>query len=217
MTNKILSLEETRVDYSIKEILDLNLFSNNPFLIFKYFYNEAYEASISDVNAMTLSTIDKNNFPQSRQVLLKELNETGFIFYTNYQSKKALEIDKCNKVSLNFFWRNTEKQIRITGTASKVSREKSFEYFSTRPRGSQLASLVSRQSKEIKDKSELISRYDNAKDDLKGKSIDCPAFWGGYIVEPLNFEFWQGGKNRLHDRVYFEKTQEGWCSKILEP
>ena len=217
MDKKILSLESVRIDYSKKANFDLEKPPQDPFFLFKDWYNLASNENIKDVNAMSLSTIDKDNFPQTRQVLLKKMNELGFIFFTNYGSNKSQEILCNDKVSLNFFWRDLERQIRIVGYASKIPVEESKEYFLSRPKDSQIAAIISHQSKKLSSKSELIEKYNEYKSKYEDTDIDFPSYWGGFIVKPLKFEFWQGAESRLHDRLLYTKNNKGWNVSLLWP
>lgn len=217
MDKKTLSLENVRIDYSKKAEFNLEKPPQDPFHLFKLWYDLASNENIKDVNAMGLSTIDKDNFPQTRQVLLKKMNEDGFIFFTNYGSNKSKEILENNKVSLNFFWRDIERQIRIVGHASKISEEDSKDYFFSRPKDSQIAAFISKQSKKLNSKSELIEKYNEYKSKYKDSDLNFPDYWGGFLVRPIKFEFWQGVENRLHDRLLYTKTNKDWHISLLWP
>ena len=181
---------------------------------FKEFDNDITD---SEVNAMTLSTVGIDGFPKNRIVLLKEFDEEGFTFYTNYNSEKGLSISKNNKVCLSFFWEQHERQVIIKGYAKKISDLKSNKYFNSRPRGSQLGAIVSNQSAVIDSKKELEENLINLESKYRNKSIPKPINWGGYIVSPVEYEFWQGGENRLHDRARFLYKKNHWIIDRLSP
>ena len=166
---------------------------------------------------MSLSTISIDGFPKNRIVLLKEFNEDGFTFYTNYNSDKGLSISKNNKVCLSFFWEEHERQVIIKGHAEKISDFKSKEYFKSRPRGSQLGAIVSDQSTVIDSKKKLVTRLYELENKYMNSSIPKPSNWGGYIVSPVEYEFWQGGENRLHDRARFLRENNSWIKERLSP
>lgn len=167
---------------------------------------------------MTLSTIDAKGFPKNRVVLLKKFNETGFIFYTNYTSEKSRAIAQNSKVSLSFFWPSHERQVIVRGEAQKLSPEGSDEYFSSRPRGSQLGAWVSHQSQPIANRQVLEDKLKTLKEEFGDKPIKRPDFWGGFLVKPISIEFWQGRPNRLHDRFKYELENNGeWTVSRLAP
>jgi pyridoxamine 5'-phosphate oxidase len=155
--------------------------------------------------------------PKSRVVLLKEVREDGFVFFTNYNSEKGQSIAKHNKVCLSFFWPSVERQIIIQGIAQKLSDKNSDQYFSSRPRGSQLGAHVSHQSREIDDRSSLEDRLAQLEIEYKDKPIPRPSHWGGFVVSPVFFEFWQGRPNRLHDRLVYHQTGVKWSINRLSP
>ena len=180
---------------------------------------EAAEASgtIDEINAMTLSTVDASGFPRGRVVLLKEYNDNGFVFYTNYGSEKGQAIAANPKVCLSFFWPALEQQVIIKGVASKVSEETSKAYFEKRPRKSQLGALVSDQSEPISSRSDLEEQLSALEKKYEGKAVPKPKNWGGYLVVPEEFEFWQGRRSRLHDRIQYVKSGEEWTIRRLQP
>lgn len=186
-----------------------------PDQLLKEWLAEAEKSGISESNAMVLSTVNLNGKPSSRIVLLKEITDEGLIFYTNYLSRKGQEIRLNPNVSVNFFWRELEKQVRVEGIISKTSRDVSEKYFRSRPLESQLSAIVSPQSEII----ESLSSLKKDADDLfvSGKKIRIPEFWGGYIIRPSSFEFWQGGKNRFHDRIRYRLLKGKWVKERLAP
>ena len=191
----------------------------NPFSLFDRWFKEVKSNSgNSEVNAMTLSTIDKSGFPKGRIVLLKYYSIDGFIFFTNYNSDKSLSIEINNKVSISFFWEEFERQVIIKGFAEKTSAELSDKYFNSRPKGSKLGALVSEdQSSIIESKEFLIKKFNLLTKDFEGKEIERPEHWGGFIINPIEYEFWQGGENRLHDRIRYSLSENLWKIDRLSP
>ena len=173
-------------------------------------------ARISD-NAFILSTSSAQGDPTSRVVLLKGYSRKGFEFYTNYHSLKSQHLDQNPKAQALFYSTYPLRQIRITGSIEKLSKEENQLYWSTRPRGSQLSALASHQSAEIQSKNELLQRVGELKDQYKDQPIPCPDFWGGYRLVPNYYEFWQGRVNRLHDRIFYKKEGSTWKSGLLAP
>lgn len=170
-----------------------------------------------DKTAMVLSTIDQNGFPDARIVLLKEIFEKCFIFYTNYQSTKGLQLARNNKASLTFYWPSVCCQVRVKGLVNKIPEKQSDQYFKSRPRGSQVAAIISKQSKEIASREELEQRFLEL-ESQHSEILERPKHWGGYALEPLEMEFWQGRKNRLHDRIKYIKSSKGsWITQRLQP
>jgi len=191
----------------------------NPFSLFDRWFKEVKSNSgNSEVNAMTLSTIDKSGFPKGRIVLLKYYSIDGFIFFTNYNSDKSLSIEINNKVSISFFWEEFERQVIIKGFAEKTSAELSDKYFNSRPKGSKLGALVSEdQSSIIESKEFLIKKFNLLTKDFEYKEIERPENWGGFSINPIEYEFWQGGENRLHDRIRYSLSENLWKIDRLSP
>ncbi len=206
-----------RKNYTKNNNFSLDNF-DTPLSLFNQWFKE-FDNDITDseVNAMTLSTVGIDGFPKNRIVLLKEFDEEGFTFYTNYNSEKGLSISKNNKVCLSFFWEQHERQVIIKGYAKKISDLKSNKYFNSRPRGSQLGAIVSNQSAVIDSKKELEENLIYLESKYRNKSIPKPINWGGYIVSPVEYEFWQGGENRLHDRARFSYKKNHWIIDRLSP
>lgn len=167
--------------------------------------------------AMTLSTVTESGKPAARTVLLKDYSENGFTFFTNYESRKSRELSHAPTACLLFHWISLEKQIRIDGTVEKVDRKTSEDYFHTRPRESQIGAWASRQSSVIPDREYLINEFKKFEKLYEGKDIPLPPYWGGWLVKPLSFEFWQGQPGRLHDRHYYEMQNNSWIIKRLSP
>ena len=211
------NLHSMRIDYSGKDLIKKK-FKKNPIKQFNLWFQEAIKFKIKEPNAMILSTIKKKNKPTSRTVLLKEVDNKGFIFFTNYNSNKGVEIKNNKNVSLNFLWKNMERQIIIEGITKRISEISSINYFNKRPRDSQISAWVSDQSKKIKDKTVLENQYKKmVKKFQKIKVIPKPTCWGGYIVLPNKMEFWQGKKSRLHDRICYKLINKEWRKFRLSP
>lgn len=189
----------------------------DPFVQFHAWMTAAVEANLPSANAMTLATVDGRGRPAARIVLLKELDARGFTFYTNYQSRKGQELDASGVAALVFFWEPQHRQVRIEGTVERVSAQESDAYFAVRPRGSQLSAVASPQSQVIRDRSVLEDSIGALRQQLGAAAPARPASWGGYRVLPELFEFWQGQDSRLHDRVQYRRTEQGWLRERLAP
>ncbi|MBU2940294.1 pyridoxamine 5'-phosphate oxidase [Lacinutrix sp. C3R15] len=191
----------------------------NPMELFqKWFYEVDMHFPEDETNAMTVSTIGLDSYPKSRVVLLKKYTYEGFIFYTNYNSEKGKAIAQNPKVCLSFFWHGAERQIIIKGKAEKIAANLSDGYFESRPRGSQLGALASNQSEIIESREFLESKLNKLELDFDGKEIHRPEFWGGFLVKPVEMEFWQGRANRLHDRIRYTLDKEYfWIKNRLSP
>jgi len=202
----------------LKGSLGLKDIKDNPISFFKKWFKQAEQSpEIEEANAMTLSTLGLDNFPKGRVVLLKSLTEEGFVFYTNYQSEKALAIEHHCKVGISFFWPILERQVIIKGEAFKLEAEASDSYFNSRPKGSQIGAIVSDQSKVITDRSIIEAKLEALKIEYTNKNIERPDHWGGYVVKPISIEFWQGRPNRLHDRIRCQLKGEFWNIERLAP
>lgn len=211
--NEHLSIADIRTDYK-KGTLDEHEVDNNPFVQFDIWFKEAVKSEIPEVNAMTIATANKQGRPSARMVLLKQFDENGFVFFSNYESAKAKDLDVNPQAALLLFWEPLERQVRITGTVEKISAAQSFEYFRTRPIDSQLGAWASQQSSEISARSLLEKAFVEMLEKFKNGQIPLPPQWGGYRVIPDEFEFWQGRTNRLHDRISYKK-QPGNSWKIV--
>ncbi|OOG73653.1 pyridoxamine 5'-phosphate oxidase [Algoriphagus sp. A40] len=211
-----MKLSEIRKEYSIKS-LDINDVSFDPFHQFRVWLDEAIDSEVPEVNAMCLSTIGLNGFPNGRIVLLKEMDH-GFVFFTNYESEKGQEIAENPKASLTFFWPELERQVRIMGELEKVKSDESDKYFHSRPMGSQIGAWTSPQSKEIADRKELEKKLEEMEKRFLAEPISRPLHWGGYRLMPFRIEFWQGRPSRLHDRICYKKQENGeWSIARLAP
>ena len=192
---------------------------DNPMELFqKWFYEIDTHFAIDEGNAMNLSTIGLDGYPKNRVVLLKKYTYEGFIFYTNYESEKGKAIEDNPHVCISFFWHSAERQIIIKGTAEKIAENLSDGYFESRPIGSQLGALASHQSEVIGDRMMLDDKLKNLEEKYQGKEIPRPKYWGGYIVKPIEMEFWQGRPNRMHDRIRYQLQEDyNWKIDRLQP
>ena len=203
----------------LKGFLSENEIFDNPLKLFNKWFDEISDTTLEiEINAMTLSTIDNDGFPRNRVVLLKYFSEEGFIFFTNYNSNKAKSILSNNKVSLSFFWEQMERQIIIKGRAFKTSDDVSENYFNSRPLGSKIGALVSaKQSSVIPSRSFLENKFEKIKKQFENSQISRPLNWGGFIVKPIEYEFWQGRENRLHARIRYINKDSKWIIERLSP
>lgn len=211
-------LSNYRKSYEKHELL-LKDVPENPMELFqKWFYEIDNHFPEDETNAMTLTTIGLDGFPKGRVVLLKKYTYEGFIFYTNYESEKGKAIAANPNVCLSFFWHGAERQIIIKGKVEKIAENLSDGYFESRPRGSQLGALVSNQSEVLQSREALEDKLKQLEKEFEGKEIPRPKFWGGFIVKPVELEFWQGRPNRLHDRIrYVLDADYNWNIELLSP
>lgn len=189
----------------------------DPFDQFDLWFKQACDAELLEPNAMVLSTVSAAGEPFQRTVLLKYFDRSGFVFFTNYGSRKAQHIESNPHVSILFPWYSLERQLTVIGTAAKISTAESFKYFSSRPKGSQIGAWVSQQSSIISSRQLLEMQFEKMKTKFLNQEIPLPDFWGGYRIVPTSFEFWQGRPNRLHDRFLYEKGEGAWDAKRLSP
>ena len=176
---------------------------------FSIWYDQAVESGIAEPNGFVLSTVSVDSRPSQRTVLMKSYDEDGFVFYTNHHSRKGKQIETNNAVSMLFPWYELHRQIIIEGNVTKLDEKRSGEYFSSRPRGSQVGAWASRQSEVIGSRSALEAQQDEIDRRFKDEALPFPSFWGGYLVAPTRFEFWQGRTHRLHDRIVYTKSEKG--------
>ena len=184
---------------------------------FHRWFEEALAANLHEPNAMTLATATSDGRPSARVVLLKGFDERGFVFYTNYEGRKGRELEENPRCALVFYWGELERQVRIEGMVSRVSEEESDAYYRSRPLGSRLGAWASEQSRPVGVRATLEERLRKLEDEYRGREVPRPPFWGGYRVEPEAVEFWQGRENRLHDRLLYRQSDEGWSMERLQP
>jgi pyridoxamine 5'-phosphate oxidase len=210
-------IEKLRESYS-KSTIDISKVYNNPVEQFNRWFQEAIKANLYEPSAMTLATVDSQGMPSARMVLLKGINERGFIFYTNYLSRKASQIAHNPQASLVFWWPELNRQVRVEGQVKKISKKSSDEYFKSRPRGSQIAAQISRQSEVLKKSDELQINWKIVSQQSRGRDVKRPKNWGGYSLKPGMIEFWQGQPNRLHTRIrYRRQKNQDWVKELLYP
>ena len=211
-----MDIRALRENYSKGKLTEDHLVAD-PLDLFSSWMSDALKAELPEPNAMVLSTVNADGHPSSRVVLLKEI-DTGFIFYTNYTSAKAEEMEANNQVALCFLWKEIERQVRIEGSVEKISKEKSEAYFHARPRGSQIGAWTSYQSQIIQNRGVLENRLEALKERFSNvEKIPFPDFWGGYRIVPTKIEFWQGRESRLHDRIVYKREDVEWVRNRLSP
>jgi len=210
-------LSNYRRSYEKSELKEDNL-PDDPIKLFQKWFHEVDFGSTEEVNAMTVSTFGLDGYPKSRVVLLKRFTYEGFVFYTNYNSEKGKAIANNPNICLSFFWHSFERQVIIKGKAEKIAENLSDGYFESRPDGSKLGAIVSNQSEVIESREALEQKLHQLEKDFEGKEIPRPAYWGGYIVKPVEVEFWQGRPNRLHDRIRYQFQDDySWKTDRLSP
>ncbi len=190
---------------------------HDPVVQFRAWFQNAIDAGLHEPNAMILATATGDGKPSARTVLLKGYDERGFVFYTNYEGRKAGELETNPRCALLFYWGELERQVRIEGTGSRISEQESDEYFTSRPRGSRLGAWASQQSWPVEDRSVLEERVLALETEYEGREIPRPPFWGGYRIEPEAIEFWQGRESRLHDRLVYRREDGAWRIERLQP
>ncbi len=191
--------------------------ADDPIAFFERWLGDAVEAGVSEPNAMTLATVGADGQPAARIVLLKGVDERGFVFYTNYESRKARDLAAHPRAALAFWWEPLERQVRVEGTVARVSQAESDAYFARRPRGSRLGAWASDQSRPVPDRAALEQRLAALEEEHPGDDVPRPPHWGGFRLAPTRVEFWQGRPNRLHDRLAYTRTAEGWEGVRLAP
>jgi len=209
-------LSDLRVDYGRATLSEADL-RDNPIEQFGAWFDDARAADIAEPNAMTLATVGPDGAPSARVVLLKAFDASGFTFHTNYNSRKGRELTANPNCYLHFFWKELERQIFIRGTATKVSAQESDEYFAVRPYPSQIGALASEQSSVIESREALEQRFEELKAKYPEGSVPRPEHWGGFRVTPTEFEFWQGRRSRLHDRIRYTASGNAWAIDRLSP
>ena len=212
-----MDLESLRREY-LRGGLSRDELAADPIDQFSLWMQQAVELGIGDPTAMTIATVSAIGQPSQRIVLLKHFDASGFVFYTNYGSRKADELDTNPKISLHFPWHSIDRQVKVCGKAVKVSAAESLKYFASRPKESQIAAIASQQSRVLTSRSFLMNQFESVKQKFSNGEISLPDFWGGYRVEPKEIEFWQGGANRLHDRFrYLQSSGSSWSIDRLAP
>jgi len=211
-----MKLHSIRTEYKYAELTE-NSIDKNPLKQFEHWLNDAISAKVNEPTAMSVVTVGVDGFPDSRMVLLKDYNENGFTFFTNYNSNKGKAIANNPAVGLHFFWPELERQIRISGFAEKTSCEISDRYFSSRPVLSQIAAIVSNQSNKIPSREFLQNQFENLKNEIGSENLKRPENWGGFLIKPAKFEFWQGRESRLHDRILYVNENGSWLISRLAP
>jgi len=216
MMSKDINVKDLRQHYESENLEEANA-DSDPFKQFQIWFKQACDAEFIEPNAMNLATVDEAGDISSRMVLLKGFDENGFVFFTNYESNKAKDLLATKQAALTFWWDKLHRQVRVRGIVEKVSREDTVEYFHSRPRGSQIGAIASRQSSVIENSDYLATEYKKIEQKYEGEEIPCPDHWGGYCVVPVQFEFWQGRPNRLHDRLRYSKSSSDWIIERLSP
>ena len=211
------NIADIRKDYQLQTLLETDI-AADPFIQFGRWWDDALKSELDEVNAMTLATASLTGLPDARIVLLKTFTDAGFVFFTNYSSQKGKELAENPRACLVFFWKELERQVRITGSVSKVSEGESDEYFNSRPVGSRIGAWASPQSSVIESREVIEKNIEKVEEQFFGAEITRPPHWGGYMVIPTVIEFWQGRTNRLHDRLQYSKMQDGsWKIERLAP
>jgi pyridoxamine 5'-phosphate oxidase len=211
-----MNLQPKRIDFSL-EPLKIEELSHNPIEQFTRWWQQAVAHVGEGSDAACLSSVDAKGHANARIVLLKDFNERGFVFFTNYESTKGQELKENPFAALTFYWQALGRQVRIRGPVEKTSREESESYFSSRPRGAQIGAWASKQSASLKSREDLLTLSKNLSERFKDKAIDCPAYWGGYRLDPQEIEFWQGAADRLHDRFLYKKSADYFAITRLQP
>ncbi|MES2332075.1 MAG: pyridoxamine 5'-phosphate oxidase [Bacteroidota bacterium] len=210
------SISDIRTDYKLRSLDEADV-AADPIAQFTSWWDEAVNSKIDEVNAMTLATVNSEGRPSARIVLLKGFDEKGFVFFTNYQSKKGKELEENPHAALVFFWKELERQVRIEGGIEKISEEDSDAYYHSRPIGSRIGAWASPQSEVIDGRDVLENNLKALEKKFETGAIPRPGHWGGYILRPSVIEFWQGRSSRLHDRIQYSLKESGWVIERLAP
>ncbi len=210
------SLESIRREY-LAGSLDEEDVLPNPFDQFQQWLDAAFRVQLLEPTSMTLATSTRDGWPNARVVLLKNVDERGFVFFTNYESAKGVELAENPRATLLFYWKELERQVRIRGTMERTTAAESANYFATRPRNSQLTAWAAKQSTVLKNRVALVTAFERESDRFANQPVPLPPFWGGYRLVPATFEFWQGRENRLHDRIAYRQSGTAWAIVRLAP
>ena len=210
------AIADLRREYAVETLLEKDV-ESHPVDQFTKWWNQAVKAEIDEVNAMVVATASADGMPAARVILLKDYSHEGFVFFTNYNSYKGMHLAENPKACLVFFWKELERQVRITGLVSKIAEASSDEYYLSRPRGSQLGAWASPQSTVIPGREWLDQHYSEISDSYDGKELSRPPHWGGFLVKPVIIEFWQGRPSRLHDRIQYSLENGEWKIERLAP
>jgi pyridoxamine 5'-phosphate oxidase len=197
--------------------LELESLPSDPVVLVRRWYEDAERSGIQLPTAMALATAAADGRPSIRHVLLRGISDRGFVFYTNHGSRKGTELAENPRAAFSIYWRELDRQISVTGNVSRVSDEESDAYFATRPREARLGSWSSRQSMQLGSRDELMERFAAFDAKYPGEDVPRPSFWGGYLIDPITVEFWQGREHRLHDRFLYERVGDGWAVRRLSP
>lgn len=212
-----MAIKDLRRQYTLSTLSE-DALTANPITLFDQWLKDAIEADVPDPTAMTVATVDSTGQPSQRIVLLKQVDESGFVFFTNLGSRKAQELKANPKVSLHFPWHFMERQVRVCGEAQPLTLKENADYFFSRPKDSQLAAYASKQSQPISTRELLMTQFHQLKEKFANKSLPVPDFWGGFKVVPSQIEFWQGGADRLHDRFEYQRQSDNsWTTQRLMP
>jgi len=209
-------LESLRKKYS-DEGIDQLTSDPDPYIQFQFWYSQAIDSGIAEPNAFSLGSVSSDSKPSQRTVLMKSFDNEGFVFYTNHGSRKGKQMTENNQVSMLFPWYELHRQVNIEGTVSRIDDKRSFEYFRSRPEGSRIGAWASRQSQELDSRAILKKQIKEIEQKFKGQEIPLPPFWGGYLIRPKRFEFWQGRTHRLHDRIVYADQHGQWVKSRLSP
>lgn len=210
------NLQDLRQEYRSARLTEQDV-DQNPMVQFGKWFNAAVDALLYEPNVMTLATADRFGKPSARIVLLKGYDENGFVFYTNYESKKGQDLLENPQAALVFFWPELERQVRIEGLVTKVDTQTSADYFHSRPVGSQIGAMASPQSRVLENRQSLEDKVEELRKTYEGQEIPHPLHWGGYLIEPSHLEFWQGRPSRLHDRIVYDLVDGSWIINRLAP